>query len=252
MKARSLFLLVLGLVASTALAATSPDYTPMKVIQTQPVLFPRQLADLGLTTGEVRVAVQIDEAGKLTDHLVTAYTHPKFAEAAVQALKKWQYEPATVDGQPRGATVDLTFIFETRGMVVVNMTVNSYVEMRDMQLRPTANSFAVCRLSELDAIPTPSKVVQPGYPLDAGKQRQGGIVTIFFYIDEQGHVRLPAVSRESSRQNEALAAAALYAVSQWEFEPPMSRGRPALVAARQDFHFRPPEAPAPAAATPTP
>ncbi|ACB75066.1 TonB family protein [Opitutus terrae] len=248
MNIRSLFSLLAGLATVSAFAAL-PEYTPMKVIQTEPVMYPRQLSDLGVTTGEVHVAVQVDETGKLTDHLVTAYTHPKFAEAAVDALNKWRFEPAVVKGQPCSATVDLTFVFETRGMVVVNMTISSYVEMRTMQLRPTANSYSVCRLSELDAIPTPAKVVTPGYPADAAKQGQPGQVTVFFYIDEQGRVRLPAVSRESSLQYESFAAAALDAVSQWQFEPPMSKGRPVLVAARQDFTFKP--APV-AAAAPAP
>lgn len=238
MKTHSLLALSLSLLATVTFAAT-PDYKPMKVVQTEPVVFPRQLTDLGVTTGEVHVAVQIDENGKLTDHLVTGYTHPKFAESAVDALNRWRFEPAIVNGQPRSATVDLTFVFETRGMVVVNMTVSSYVEMRTMQLRPGANSYSVCRLSELDSIPTPAKVVTPGYPMEAAKQHQSGTVTVFFYIDEQGRVRLPAVSRESSEQSEAFAAAALEAVSQWQFEPPMSKGRPVLVAARQDFNFRP-------------
>lgn len=243
MKTRSLLILAAAFFTSGAFAA-EPGYSPMKVVQTQPVMFPRQLTDLGVVTGDVRVAVQIDEGGKLTDHLVTAYSHPLFADAAVDALKKWRYEPAIVNGEPRAATVDLTFVFETRGMVVVNMNVGSYVEMRNMQLRPTANSYSVCRLSELDRIPTPAKVVPPAYPLDTATQGHPVTITVFFYIDEQGRVRLPAVSRESSEQSEMLAAAALEAVSQWQFEPPMSRGRPVLVAARQDFNFQP----APAAA----
>lgn len=239
MKLRSLTFLALALAAPVAQAAPLSAYTPMKVIQTQPVSYPRQLTDLGITTGQVRVSVQIDETGQLTDHLVTAYSHPLFAESAVQALKKWRYEPAVLQGQARSATVDLEFVFETRGMVVVNMNVGSYVEMRNIQLRPTANSYRVSRLSELDSIPTPAKVVSPVYPPTADQERQEATVTVFFYIDEQGNVRMPAVSRESSEANEILAGAALQAVTEWKFEPPLSRGRPVLVAARQDFHFRP-------------
>lgn len=246
MKFRSLTFLALALAASVAVAAPATDYSPMKVIQTQPVSFPRQLTDLGITTGQVSVSVQINEAGQLTDHLVTSYSHPLFAESAVQALKKWRYEPAVLNGESRSATVDLEFVFETRGMVVVNMNVGSYVEMRNMQLRPTAHSYRVSRLSELDRIPTPAKVVSPVYPPTADQERQEATVTVFFYIDEQGTVRMPAVSRESSEANEILAAAALQAVTEWKFEPPMSRGRPVLVAARQDFHFRPTPVQAPA------
>lgn len=240
MKTRSLLWLAATLFATSAFAAApGSDYTPMKIVQTNPVIYPQRLNDLGVREGEARVTVQIDEAGKLTDYLVTAYNHPQFAEAAVTALKKWRFEPAFLGGEARSATADLTFEFESQGVVVVNMTVSSYVEMRALQLMPNANSYSVCRLRELDKIPTPAKVVAPDYPADEAKQGRSGTVTVYFFIDEQGRVRLPAVSRESSQQGEAFAVAALDAVSQWRFEPPQSKGRPVLVAARQDFAFKP-------------
>ena len=61
-----------------------------------------------------------------------------------------------------------------------------------------------------------------------------------FYIDPQGRVRIPSVSRETIEANPGLAAAAVTAVSQWQFAPPVSNGKPVLVVASQDFSFRPP------------
>jgi TonB family protein len=235
------FLLLFATVFTFAVSATAatPDYVPMKVIQTDAVIHPRRATDMGVTSGEVHISVQVDETGKLTDLLVTAYTHPLLAESAVQALKRWNYEPAWLHGKPRGATVDLTFIFEHKGLVVVDLTVTSYVQLRDVQLRPNAYTYGARTLRQLDRIPTPTKVVQPAYPVEAGQKQQTAVVTVFFFIDEQGRVRLPAVSRETSEMNDALAAAAVNAVSQWQFEPPLSKGVPVLVAARQDFNFKP-------------
>jgi TonB family protein len=216
------------------------DYVPMKVIQTEQVIFPHRATNLGIREGEVRVSVQVDETGKLTDHLVTAYTHPLLADSAVTALKKWRYEPAWVRGEPRSATVDLVFQFESRGMVIVDLTVSSYVQLRDLHLRPGAYSYGARTLRDLDRIPTPTKVVQPAYSQERAQQQQEPVViTVEFYIDEQGRVRLPAVSRQTSEEHAEFAAAAVNAVSEWEFEPPLSRGQPVLVAARQDFNFRP-------------
>jgi TonB family protein len=209
----------------------------MKVIQTDHVVFPRAPRDLGIKTGSVHVAIQVDETGKLTDHLVTAYTHRAFADTAVNALKRWRYEPAYLHGRAHSATVDLTFNFESQGLVVVDLNVGSYVELRNYQLHPEAYSYRACTLRQLDRIPTPTKVVKPVYPVESAKQPQAGKVTVEFYIDEQGQVRLPAVSRVTTQTSGALSAAAVEAVSQWEFEPPMSKGRPVLVAARQDFNF---------------
>lgn len=216
----------------------------MRINQTVPVVFPSELGQLGITSGDVGVAISIDETGKLTDCLVTAYSHPKFADRAVEALKRWKYEPARLNGEPHSATAELTFHFETRGPIIVNLTLSSYLELMSVQLRPTAFSYSACRLSQLDRIPTPTKVVQPGLPLAAKDLKKKLVVTVHFYIDEHGQVRLPAVDRESSQAAEAFAAEALAAVSQWQFEPPLSHGQPVLVAARQDFNFTPAEEPA--------
>lgn len=220
----------------TPAPAGNPAYVPMKVIQSDFAVFPNQATALGITQGEARVAVQVDETGKLTDYLVVAYSHPSFAESAVSAIRHWKYQPAILNGNPRGATVELTFLYENRGIVVVDLMVGSYVEMRNLQMRPNAFNYSACHLKDLDRIPTPTKVIRPGYPMEAAKAKESGQVTVTFYIDEEGKVRMPAVSRQA---NEAFAAAAVEAVSQWQFEPPMSRGRPVLVSARQEFNFKP-------------
>ena len=121
----------------------------------------------------------------------------------------------------------------------MNLTANSYMEMLNAQLRPGIYTYSACRLSQLDRIPTPTKVVEPGVPLAAKNMTEKLVVTVHFYIDEQGRVRMPAVDRASSQSAEPFAAEALAAVTQWQFEPPLSHGRPVLVAARQDFNFTP-------------
>lgn len=61
-----------------------------------------------------------------------------------------------------------------------------------------------------------------------------GDVTVSFYIDEQGAVRMPYVL---GQPNLELADLAVEAVRQWKFEPPTRQGRPVLVHAQQLFRF---------------
>ena len=240
MNRRRLLCLLFSMFAfATSSRSATTNYVPMKVIQTDDVVFPRRALEMGVTSGLVRVSVQVDEHGKLTDQLVTGYTHPALADAAVQALKRWRFEPAWMRGERRSATVDLNFEFENRGLVVVDLNAHSYAILRDVQARPGAYSYGARTLRQLDAIPTPKKVVQPAVPGAAAQKQEPVVITVFFYIDEQGRVRMPAVGREVSAEDDAFAAAAVDAVSQWEFEPPMSRGEPVLVAARQDIKFHP-------------
>jgi TonB family protein len=238
---RILTLCAMALLAAPLLPALPgvPDYVPLKVDQTQEAAFPSVLIPLGVKSGSASVAVAVDDAGRLTDYLITAYTHPAFADSAVAAIRKWKFEPAMIRGFPRNSKSDLTFRFQMQGVVVMTMTSLSYDEMLHMKLAPGSTAYSACTLGELDRIPNPTKIVNPVYPTQVARSSRGGHVSVGFYIDEQGHVRMPSVSLETNEANEELAAIAVTAVSQWQFDPPTSKGRPVLAVAEQDFSFKP-------------
>ena len=219
--------------------AQTPNYEPIRVNQTDSPGFPRSLIALGVKSGAASIAVAVDETGKMTDYLVTAYSHPAFAENAVTSLKKWTFEPARIHGSPRNSKVDLTFSFEVEGVVVVSLAPMSYSELIRFKIAPNSMAYAACTLSQLDRIPTPKKVVNPVYPSQVARSSRGGHVSVEFYIDELGRVRMPSVSRETDEANEELASIAVTTVGQWEFEPPTCKGVPVLVRAEQDFDFKP-------------
>lgn len=230
--------LVLGALPAAAQFMT-PDYVPMSFVQTEEPVFPARATTIGLRDGEARISIQIDENGVLTDYLPVAYSHPSFYEAAVEALKKWKFKPAQIHGFARSATAILSFNFKTEG-VVVNLTTNTVPEIIHYRVTPNSMSYRVCTLSELDKIPTPTKIVKPVYTPEQAKKSHARHVTVQFYIDEQGHVRQAAVGRQDDMADEELCAAAVTAVEHWQFEPPTSRGRPVLVLAQQDFDFKAP------------
>ena len=135
---------------------------------------------------------------------------------------------------------DLTFHFELDGVAVVSMDVISYNELVHFKVAPNSEAYNVCTLPQLDHAPAPLRTVNPVYPSELARSSRGGHVLVEFYIDEQGRVRIPSVARETIEANAELAAVAVTAVSQWQFAPPVSNGRPVLVLANQDFSFRPP------------
>jgi TonB family protein len=214
-----------------------PYYVPMKFTQTVQPVFPQKVLALGLLKGDAMVSVQIDAEGVLTDYVVAEYSYPAFADEAVAALKQWKFTPAQIRGVPVSATADFSFKFKSGG-VVVDLTVFSLPELVHFRLAPDSAAFSACTLSQLDRIPTPTRIVKPSYTPEQARQTHPSHVTVEFYIDEQGHVRLPAVSRETNEANEGLAAAAVTAIAQWQFEAPLVKGKPALVLAEQDFDFK--------------
>ncbi|HMD60848.1 MAG TPA: TonB family protein, partial [Opitutaceae bacterium] len=217
-----------------------PAYEPMKANQTDLPAFPQTALVQGFKAGQVRVAVQIDADGRLTDYVVTAYTSPAFVDGAVAAVKNWRFEPARIHGAPRSAKAEFTFNYEAQGVVVVDMSIQTMAELLHLKIVPNSLAFSACTLGQLDRIPTPIKIVKPDYPNSLARSSRGGHVTVEFYIDEKGHVRLASVDRQTIEANEELAAAAVTAVEQWQFEPPLLRGRPALTLAQQDFNFKSP------------
>ncbi len=228
----------IGVLLAGSLLAQSPvsppEWQPLKFHQTVDPVFPAHILQVGVTTGEARVAVDTDADGKLSDLLVLGYTQPEFADASVAAIRRWEFEPARIYGEPVGSIVVLDFNFTVSGVVITTPNITETVEARTLRVRPDYFEYLPRPAQALDRQPVPCVVVAPRYPVALAKQKIKGTVRIGFYIDETGAVRLPAVLVQ---QNGELAALAIEAMRQWKFTPPTSGGHPVLVRAIQEFEF---------------
>jgi TonB family protein len=234
--------LAIFLIAITAGALAQPESRPpelqsIRIIQTVDPIFPESLVATHRHGGQAIIFVSIDHHGRLADWLPLRYTDPLFAEAAVAALKLWQFEPARLRGEPVPVSIELSFIFEVKGVVVsVSPTETFAAHFNDLT---GGSRYAPCTLRELDRIPVPLKTVSPIYPEPLAARGVTGEVAVNFYIDERGAVRMPYVT---AHPHQTLANLAVDAVRQWQFEPPTRRGLPVLVQVRQVFKFTPPPA----------
>jgi TonB family protein len=196
------------------------------------LVFPPSMIYSGISTGEVHTAISVDQNGKLVDYLLVSYTEKAFADAALAALKRWRYQAARVHGRPQSSRADVIFSFRDQGVVVQSLP--GAAERRIVEEMLNGRFiYRACQLRDLDRIPTPVHVVSPVFSGDTRKRS----VTVGFYIDEEGKVRLPSVSRDAA--DDFFAAAAVQAVEQWRFEPPLRKGFPVLVYAEQEFNFTP-------------
>lgn len=240
-------LAILALAASLGTQAVAQttlptNFQPPVLENRAPLFFPQRLTNEGVFSGVVTVQVAVDEQGTVEDWLPLATTHEGFIEQ-LGPIDKWEFRPATRDGTPVPSALILELRFEKGS--VVSMTVN---EMASSFLNTVTNRYStlksrVSRISELDALPKPITIVNP--PSSVPEGSKGGSVVVSFYIDEQGRVRLPLLS--DIQCDDALAAAAYNAVTQWRFDAPTVRGRPVIVRAEQKFIFKPQEAQASAA-----
>jgi TonB family protein len=213
--------------------AKATDQMSLQIIQTDVLGFPLQLNNGPVTNGDATVAIHVDRDGRLTDCLVTGYSRKEFADTAVAALKASRFDPPRVNGVPWSSVQEVHFDFSRTGVVISVSGFDFNMSLID----EIAKGRYVYRLRtprELDRIPTPVHVVSPVNPtLTSGEQKR--TVTVDFYVDEEGRVRMPSVSRADI--GTACAACALDAVKQWRFEPPLYRGRPTLISVRQEFNF---------------
>jgi TonB family protein len=183
----------------------------------------------------VRLVLDVDDAGKLTEWLVVGYTHKDFADSVVIAVQHWQFEPMRLDGDPVASQVELDFNFMSHGVVVSSAGPDTLMAnlFRWQRTRP---EYWPRSLQDLDRIPIPLVATAPVYPAEFADHGIVGEATVEFYIDETGAVRMPAVSAADFQE---LGALALSAVETWQFEPATSHGEPVLVKARQVFRFGP-------------
>jgi TonB family protein len=227
--------------AAATVSAQSESRTsriePLRVVSQRDLpIFPPHLMQLGMREGMARIAFSVNAEGRMDDCLAVAYTHPEFAEASAAAIKRWRFEPASDRGELVAAVSEVTFTFQVEGPVVVSMTPNEMFDVMIYSIKGADAAFRPRVMSELDQVPTPVTVVSPRYPFDLARRIGSGHVTVQFYIDETGAVRLPCVNAGA---DSALASLAVAAMQQWRFEPPTCGGRPVLVEAEQRFNFTP-------------
>ena len=65
-----------------------------------------------LKHGSVSLHVVVDNHGVLRGPVVDEATGPEFAKAAMEAIKKWTFQPARLGEQPVAAVINVTMRFE--------------------------------------------------------------------------------------------------------------------------------------------
>ena len=225
-------------IGAIAAEPVADNVRSLELIHGNPPIFPREMIQQGVREGYARIAFSVDVNGKVDDCLPVSYSDPEFARVSVATLKKWQFKPAKYRGEAVAAVSDLVVRFETEGMVIVSLTSPEAVANMFRAFTREEDKYRPRTLKELDRIPAPVSAPSPVFPTQLAKPGVTQHVTVSFFIDESGAVRLPGVSAADEAE---LGAYAIEALRQWKFEPPTVKGRPVLVRASQRFNFQAPK-----------
>jgi periplasmic protein TonB len=89
------------------------DSSPMPITRLPPV-YPSGLLGRGIG-GRVVVSCQVDVAGKVSSARIRQSSgHADLDKAALDAVAKWKFKPATKGGRPIQATLNIPFNFEVK------------------------------------------------------------------------------------------------------------------------------------------
>ena len=211
------------------------DLQPIGITHSLDHAFPDALARMYPNGGEARILVTIRSDGELSEWLVTGYTAPEFKAEAIAALKEIKFSPARYKGERIAARSEIVLAFETRGILVSTSSAMDSFQL-GTRMMSAFGGFEAVPLSKLDRPPEVLRSVSPVYPKALADRGFSGAVVVDFFIDEQGEVKMPSILEPEANP---LADAAVSAIRQWKFEPPLYRGKPALAHARQLFNFAP-------------
>ena len=190
----------------TGLTPSQADKAPIPLMMFAPV-FPRARAVAG-DGGEAEVEFVINEDGR-TDYVrVVSASHPEFGAALTAAVETWQFRPATRSGTRVAVTLRVRHAFALK-------------EGEGEQRVAKAWPAGIATAKGLDRPLAPIWRVGPRYPASLLAEKPAGEALVEFVIDRTGRARLP---QATSASHEAFGWAAVTAISQWAFEPPLRNG----------------------------
>jgi TonB family protein len=179
---------------------------PKAVRKTDPV-YPDEAKKSGVQ-GVVTVEAVIGKDGKVKAARAVGSPEPLLAQAALDAVKQWEYEP----------------FVSAKGCREVLFTVTMRFVLRDGDKK--AAGVAPTRL-EASRRPKLIKKVLPVFPAEAKKDGVQGAVVLEVRTDEQGRVKDLRVTSDTPA---LLNQAAMDAVRQWQYEPFVKDGKAVPVA----------------------
>jgi TonB family protein len=196
------------------MAPVPTKQTPPRVVKQEAPIYPRAMRSSRIK-GEVLVAFVVDTKGNVVNPVVARSNNTAFDEPAIEAVLKWKFEPAVVDGQPVNTRIFVPIIFDfSDGSGREAVTVDTPGRKAQERL-PEALRY--------DVAPKPRGMVRPVYPYSLLRDNRKGKATVFFVIDQLGNVEeLKVVEATEPEFGLALAAA----VETFKFEPALKDGHP--------------------------
>lgn len=199
---------------------------PPKVVHQTPPLYPPGMKASGFR-GEVLVDFTVDIEGRVRDAFVVRSLNPSFDDPALEAVRKWRFEPGYAGKIPVRVHLQVPVIFQLDGEKDGGRSGVELTKKPDLSKLPEQLRY--------DTPPRLTGSVRAVYPYAMLTDGREGKATIRYIVDEEGHVSTATVT---SATDPAFGLALLAAVEQFTYEPALKGGRPskAVLAFTQEFN----------------
>lgn len=196
-----------------------------KVTKQVPPVYPMDMR-IGEMRAEVNVGFLVDIEGGVRQVGVLRSSNPRFDDAAIEAVRKWRFEPGQRNGRVVSAVQMVPILFKILDTKDGGQGPMSVTRKGDMSKLPEAFRY--------DTPPEPLGYLPPVYPYELLRDGKKGRAVVAYVVDERGRV-VQATVKQASRPE--FGSALLAAVEAFVFKPALKAGRPckAVMAYEETF-----------------
>jgi len=192
--------------AADPTAAAQKLKPPVAIKQVTPVHPPELMKKM--VNGRAVIECLISETGAIQEVKVAAASEPQFGEAAVAALKQWEFQPGERAGKPVPVHLQVPFDFRLTPEQVIEIAAQRTVfqEVND----------TVIPAKELPSWPRPTTFLLPRYPSSLKGSGKYGKAVVSIIINKDGKVLNPRIVKATYPE---FVMPALVTAAQLEFPP---------------------------------
>ncbi|ACB74297.1 TonB family protein [Opitutus terrae] len=206
-------------------ATSGGEQVPPKILQATSPHYPWSMQASGLR-GDVVVEFVVDYEGRVRKPIVVRTLNPGFNAAAIEAISRWRFEPATVHGRPVNTLVQQGIRFELRDAPGGGSD--------GLEVKQKANLSKLPPELRYDTPPKLTTLVQPKYPYALLREGKRGTAQVTVLVGADGRVLEVRVAKAPQPElGYALEAAA----EMFAFQPALKGGHPipAMYGFEHDF-----------------
>jgi TonB family protein len=213
--------------ADVPTATPIPDSTKLNILKSVKAIYPMQAAQKQVQ-GEVMLKVLVNEQGDV-EHAEVVSGDPVLVPAALDAIRKWKFEPFYKNGRPIKVATKIPFDFAFSG----NVSDTPEKDALTLKSPSGEDNPKRVRVSQIVSQGLLVHKVNPVYPPEARHARVQGTVVMRAVIGSDGRLKeLHTLTGDAT-----LAKAATDAVQQWRYRPYVLNGEPVEVETQITVNF---------------